>query len=189
MSASNIVWDFVREARVYDGFTKIVRQTYKMPDGQEADWDVALGGRSVALVARTTAGEFILVRQFRVGPGRLLDELPGGYVDASEEVLDAAARELLEETGYGAGEMTVIGRTWLSASSQLEQFCVLAQDCRPLQSPTPDALEFQEVILVPEEAFLVKVRQGDMTDAGLAFMAIDYMRDRGPVQGPGKVGG
>src|SRR5262249_60093886 len=54
-----------------------------------------------AVVALTTAGEVVLVRQFRPAVGRALLEIPAGVMDvAGEDAATCAVRELLEETGY-----------------------------------------------------------------------------------------
>ena len=74
-----------------------------------SDWDIVAGERSVAVLAMTSDGRFVTVRQFRPGPGRVLDELPGGYVEPREGVEQAAARELLEETGFEAEVIEVVG--------------------------------------------------------------------------------
>ena len=55
--------------------------------------------------------DFLMVRQFRHGAGSVSIEFPAGVVDPEESPEKAAARELLEETGYTAGEMVLIGRT------------------------------------------------------------------------------
>ncbi len=56
----------------------------------------------VVVVARTLTGELVLIRQFRCGINALSWELPGGIVDAGEDLIVAGLRELREETGYSA---------------------------------------------------------------------------------------
>lgn len=54
----------------------------------------------VNVVALTADNQFVLVRQYRHGVEASLLEIPGGVIDEGEEALEAAKRELLEETGY-----------------------------------------------------------------------------------------
>lgn len=56
----------------------------------------------VNVVALTTAGRVVLVEQFRFGAGTVSLEVPAGVVETGESPLEAAKRELLEETGYVA---------------------------------------------------------------------------------------
>jgi len=65
----------------------------------------------VNVVARTRAGEYVLVRQYRFGVERVTTEIPGGVIDAGEDHLSAAQRELAEETGYRAQEWRYLGHT------------------------------------------------------------------------------
>jgi 8-oxo-dGTP pyrophosphatase MutT (NUDIX family) len=51
----------------------------------------------------------VLIRQYRPGLDRILCEIPAGCVDAEESPLQAARRELLEETGYGEGNWRLLG--------------------------------------------------------------------------------
>ena len=66
----------------------------------------------VIIIARTLAGELILIRQFRCGSNALSWELPGGIVDKGEDPVAAGLRELREETGYRAGHFQTLGHCW-----------------------------------------------------------------------------
>ena len=81
-------------------------------DGQ---WEYAARNRgieAVAILAIDDEDHVILVEQYRVPLGRRCLELPAGLVgddSAGEPVAEAAARELEEETGYRAGQITECG--------------------------------------------------------------------------------
>lgn len=72
----------------------------------------------VNVVALTEAQELVLVRQHRFGVDRVTLEIPGGSVDPGEAPQVAAARELLEETGYGGGSWRPMGFVWSNPAIQ-----------------------------------------------------------------------
>lgn len=58
----------------------------------------------VNIIAITADGRFVMVEQYRHGLGDVFTELVAGVAEKGEEPLQAARRELLEETGFGGGE-------------------------------------------------------------------------------------
>jgi ADP-ribose pyrophosphatase len=59
---------------------------------------------SAVMLAIDKKKRILLVQQYRLPAGKKLWELPAGKVDEGEKVLEAAKRELIEETGYRAGK-------------------------------------------------------------------------------------
>lgn len=175
MTEPGLLWHEVTSRLVYSGYTKVARRAMRLPDGNVSDWDVVLGGATVAVVARTRQNTFLLVRQFRVGPDRVLSELPGGYVDEGEEVVDAAARELREETGFVAASYRLLGRTYLAANTTTIRHVVLADGAHRVGQPAWGAQEFCELLEVSGQSFVEHVRGGALTDQACAYRALDVL--------------
>src|SRR3954463_11561278 len=103
------------------------------PDGQPGIYGVVhYKNRAVGVVALDDRGRVLLVGQYRYTLDRYSWEIPEGGAAPGEEPLEAARRELAEETGYAAGRWQELLRSHLSNSvSDEEAVCYLATELRP----------------------------------------------------------
>jgi ADP-ribose pyrophosphatase len=174
-------WELMSERPRTDGWVPVITRTYRMPDGSVSDWDVHDPSfRTVAVLALTEddaddAGvKVVLVRQFRPGPGEVLWELPGGIVDDGEGLAEAAARELLEETGYRAGGVEVVGGSWAFGASTWRRTVVVARGCTLVAEPTSwGGDEYCEPRLVTLSELRAVAREGRSSDVDLVYLALD----------------
>jgi ADP-ribose pyrophosphatase len=94
---------------------------------QRGRWEYVGRARGIraAVIVAVDEGHVLLVEQYRVPLGRPCLELPAGLVgdhDAEEAIEDAAARELVEETGYRPGHVELIGEFASSPGMVSETF-------------------------------------------------------------------
>ncbi len=162
------------ETEVFTSFRRISRKTFVLPTGAEADFEIKQEPRAACVLALTTHDTVLLVRQFRPGPEAILLELPGGGVSPGEDPASAAARELLEETGY-RGEMELAGSSWHCAYSTMRKYHFVARRCVKVQEPTLDDHEFLEVVEMPLADFKQHVRSGNLTDVAGAYMGLEKL--------------
>ena len=137
----------------------------RLPGGGTTELEIIRHSGASVVVPITDAGEVLLVRQYRYATGEWLLEAPAGKLAPGEQPAACARRELEEETGWRAAEVTPLGAVWSSPGFTDELLHLfLARDLRP----GTQALEEAELLTVEAVALAeaaAMARDGRITDA------------------------
>ena len=147
-------------------------------NGVEGDY-IALDAPDCVVVLPVHDGNFIMVRQWRHGAGRLTTEFPGGVIDRGEDPDTAAARELSEETGFNAGRLTRLGEFSPNPALFNSVFYVyLAEELIPADGQHLDADELVDCVEIPIDEVVSSLGTGDFCHAFMGAAIALYLRTR-----------
>jgi len=138
----------------------------------------------IGIVPFTDNREVILIRQFRPPVNGFVIELPAGLVGPGEPFEEAVRRELIEETGYAAGDVQFLTDGPMSSGASAEILSVyVAKGLRHVGIGQRDETEDIEVLLVPlnnMSVILEELRRSgnhiDLKVYGLIAMARDFLK-------------
>ena len=149
-------WLTVRRERLELPDGRIVPEYYVL---EYPDW--------VNVVAITEDDRVILERQYRHGFGQAAWEIPCGVLERSDaSPLAGAQRELLEETGYGEGEWTLLDTLSGNAASMNNRtYCFLARGVKKIGEQHLDSGEAFDVKLFPVEDIPAMLLRGEFVQA------------------------
>ena len=167
------IWHKQAESPYRAGCRRMLKKTFRLPDGTVADYDIRDEGRPVCVFALTPTREVVLAKQFRPGPEQMLLELHGGWVEDHEHPDQIIRQELLEETGY-VGDFQFVGMNYHCAYSNAVRHNYVATECRPVQAPAPR--EYIEVVTMPLREFRVYLRSGRLTNVDCAYMGLEFLK-------------
>lgn len=155
----------ISEELVYEGkFLRVRRDIARLPDGAESVREYILHPGAAAMVPFDDEGRILVEWQFRYPRREHFVEIPAGKLDPGESFLDAARRELVEETGYAAAEwapLTTIHPAIGFADERIDIFL-----CRGLERRTQqlDHGEFVDCEFVTLGWLVDELRAGHLTD-------------------------
>jgi len=135
------------------------------PDKREAVWTVIEFRPAIGVVALTEDRQVHLVGQHRYAVNRYEWELPEGLVDEGEDLLQAAKRELREETGLIARQWTPLGSTHPHNSSCDATYHIFLAEELEQGPASPEQTEILARRLVPLAELMKMVQNDQILDA------------------------
>jgi ADP-ribose pyrophosphatase len=151
---------------VYEGaFLRIRKDRAALPDGSIHGREWVMHPGAAAMLALGDDGRVLIVRQYRYAMQQVYVELPAGKIDAGENALQTAKRELLEETGYVAREWAHLTQIHpaIGFSNELLDIYV-ARGLELRDQARPDHGELLDVEWVSVAWLLDELRAGRLPD-------------------------
>ena len=153
------------------------RDELELPDGrivpeyyvlEYPDW--------VNVIAITKDGQFVMERQYRHALGCTCYELPCGVMEEDETPLEAAKRELAEETGFGNGEWKELMTLSANPSTMTNlTHCFLATGVERISEQHLDPTEELSVHLLSREEVLSLLRNNEMMQSLMVAPLLKYL--------------
>ncbi len=151
---------------IYDGrVLRLFVDQVRLPDGSLSVREYNRHIGAVAVLPLTDEGDVICVRQFRYAHGCVMTEIPAGKLDApDEDHIEAALRELREETGARCASLTYLGLFRSTPAILDEKIDLYLAEGLTFGETDPDDDEFLDVVRIPLRDLVDDVLAGKITD-------------------------
>jgi ADP-ribose pyrophosphatase len=155
----------------------VENHTIQLPDGKTiSEWPWIITPDFINVIAITGQGHFLFFRQTKYAAEGIVLAPVGGYLEPHEDPLQAAKRELLEETGYEAPDWVSLGKYAVDGNHGVATaHFYLARGARKIKEPDSDDLEEQELVELTREETLQEVSRRSfkvMSWVGAAALAL-----------------
>ena len=171
--------------KIFEGVVvHLYRDKVRLSDGSESVREVLRDCRAVCVLPLDADGNVTVVRQFRYAHDKVLCEIPAGKLDEGEDFLEAAKRELYEETGTVAEKYTFLGEIYTTPAFVDEViYMYLATELSEGGEQDLDEGEFLNVEKIPLDTLVDMTLRGEIRDAKTqaAVLKVKLLRDMGRI--------
>jgi len=180
MKNKQMFWESLGSNYAFDTkWLKIKKEKVKLPDGKILDdFYVIEGGELIAILAIDENKDVLLVKQYRHAVKDVTIDLPGGGVEKKENPIEAAKRELAEETGIIAGNITKLltyypdsGRT--ACTKHIFLATELKKDTKNIH--TQDENEDIRCFRMPLKDVIERMKSNELKEATLHIGVLAYL--------------
>lgn len=153
----------------------VVERQYQRDDGVKYGRFSVNPGDAVIVLPITEDGEIIFIEQMRESVGKVCLELPAGMIDSGEESIDAAKRELEEETGIIAKNIELLLDGYPSAGYTSEKIYIyLATDFEQGKVKLDETEEITSVKKIPIEKALNLISENYFEEINMVVAILMY---------------
>lgn len=176
-------WKTLKSYNVFEHKWYTLRRDHvELPNGLVMDdYFVSVRPNVVLTFPVTEDGHVLFVRQYKHAAGDIFIELPGGVIDEHEtDPLEAAKRELLEETGYTSDDVEPMLQVIDNPTKDTNKvYYFLARNVRETAEQDLDESEHIEVLKVPLQEVEQMVLSGQVNVAGSVALCLLALRKLG----------
>lgn len=174
----NLTEETVRKNYVYEGrILRVRRDDVRLPNGQLSVREIVdhPGGAGVLYVRD---GKVLLVRQFRYAFEQAIYEIPAGKLSEGEDPKEAARRELSEEAGIEANDLTLLCEYYPTCGYSAEKIFLYLASGGVEGESHPDENEFLNVEYMSLDEVWQKIRSGEIKDSKTIIAVQHYMLEQ-----------
>lgn len=162
------LWKTLSKRTLLDRSPHLIVEEHKiqLPDGFIInDWSWVITPDFVIVPAITPEGKWLCFRQVKYAVKDVTLAPVGGYLNPEEDPMNAAERELLEETGHEAAEWIFLGKYVVDANrGKATGYLYLAQGAQKVAEISSDDLEEQEIVLMDRAEVEAAVLAGEFRE-------------------------
>jgi ADP-ribose pyrophosphatase len=137
--------------------------------------DLLIHPGAVVIIPLLDDGQVVMLKQYRPGPLSWIIELPAGTIEAGEDPRKTAERELLEETGYRAGELVELFKMYSSPGISSEILYVFLARKLTYEGSSHQEDEAMEVIKISLQDAINMIRRGEIIDGKTIASLLYYL--------------
>ncbi len=173
-------WKTLSTREIYrNPWIRLREDMAELPNGKTTLYGVCEIGTAVGILPFIDQDNVVMVRQYRyVQQENQRWEIPTGGAHAGEPLEAAAQRELMEEIGYRAGQLTLINTNYTSKSVCKETAHLFIGHDLTLAGALPDDTEFLEIAVMPFHTVLDMVLASEIRDAMSVIAILWAARER-----------